>query len=47
MKEKVEAAIECLKRDKAPGIDNITAEMIQAAKARSADMLHFLLQNTY
>jgi len=34
-------------KGKAPGVDNITAEMLQAAKAGSVEVLHVLLQKLY
>jgi len=47
MKEEVENAVKCLKKGKAPGVDSITAEMLQAAKAGSVEVLHFLLHKIY
>ncbi len=40
--KEVEAAIKSLKNSKAPGKDNITAEMIKAGGESSVDILHML-----
>lgn len=40
LREKVETAIKNLKERKAPGEDNIVAEMIQAGEICSVEMLH-------
>ena len=39
MKEEVEAAIQRLKKNKAPGVDNISAEEIQAAGESGVEMM--------
>jgi len=39
MKEEVEAAIQRLKKNKAPGVDNISAEEIQAAGDSGVEMM--------
>lgn len=47
LRGEVETAIDHLKKRKAPGADNITAEMIQAGKECSVDMLHNLCNKIY
>ena len=47
LREEVEAAIRNLKRRKAPGEDNIMAEMIQAGETCSVEMLHTLCNKIY
>ena len=47
MEEEVETAIKNLKRKKAPGEDNITAEMIQAGGSCSVEMMHRLCNKIY
>jgi len=47
MEGEIEAAIKNLKRKKAPGEDNITAEMIQAGGSCSVEMLHRLCNKFY
>src|SRR3984885_7608136 len=47
LEEEVEAAIRNLKKRKAPGEDNITAEMIQAGERCSVEMLHTLCNKIY
>jgi len=39
MREEVEAAIQRLKKNKAPGVDNISAEEIQAAGKNGVEMM--------
>ena len=40
--EEVTASIKRLKKNKSPGLDNITAEMVKAGEEVSVDMLHTL-----
>jgi len=47
LEEEVKAAIQTLKRGKAPGEDNITAEMILAGGDSSISVLHTLCQKIY
>src|ERR1043165_7461975 len=47
LRGEVEAAIRSLKKKKAPGEDNIMAEMIQAGATCSVEMLHTLCDRTY
>jgi len=47
MKEEEEIAIKCHKSGKVPGIHNITAEMMEAAKVSSVEVLHALFQKIY
>src|SRR6218665_482179 len=47
MESEVEAAINSLKKGKAPGEDNIAAEMIQARGGCSLEMLHGLCNQIY
>ena len=42
LREEVESAMRSQKKRKAPGVDNIIAEMIQAGEECSVDMLHTL-----
>jgi len=42
MREEVEAAIQRLKRSKAPGVNNISAEDIQAAVENGVEMMFAL-----
>ena len=42
LRDEVEAAVRSLKTRKAPGEDNIVAEMIQAGESCSVEMLHML-----
>src|SRR3984885_8868260 len=47
LREEVEAAIKIQKKRKAPGEDNIMAEMIQAGGDCSVEMLHTLCDKVY
>jgi len=47
LKEEVESAIQSLKRKKAPAIDDITTDMIQAAGESSVTMMHDLCNIVY
>ena len=47
LEEEITAAVKNLKRKKAPGEDNITAEMIQAGGSCSIEMLHRLCNKIY
>ena len=47
LEEEVREAIQALKTRKAPGVDNITSEMLQAGGESSVKMMHTLCNNIY
>jgi hypothetical protein len=47
LREEVKAAIGNVKKSKAQGEDNITAEMMQAGEECSVEMLHMLCNKIY
>ena len=42
MREEIEAAINILKKNRSPGVDNISAEVLQAARQSGVDVMFLL-----